>query len=160
MNKMIFLCLLITSSLNVQANSDDAYFSKVLKLEKRWERLSATTIKMYIAHIEKKGFFKKISPDVLSKVDNEITAELKSLLTWDNIGKKSVSTLLSGCSYETLKDFADTLEGKLERTESLYAASEYKKCGALGVKKSIPIMQKEIMKATPNVIKILKKYHM
>jgi hypothetical protein len=142
----------------VQANTSDAYFSKVLKLEKRWERLSVKTIKMYMSHIEKKGFFKKISPSVMSEVDNEITTELKSHLTWQNVGKKSVSTLLSGCSDKTLKTFAEALEGKLERTEGLSAASEYEKCAAVGVKKSIPIMQKEIMKATPNVINILKKY--
>ena len=158
MNKLMFLCLIVISTFTVQANTDDAYFSKVLKLEERWERLSAKTIKMYIAHIEKKGFLKKIPPAALATVDNEITVELKSHLTWDIVGRKSVSALLSGCSDKTLKTFADALEDKLKRKEALSAASEYEKCGAIGVKKSIPIMQKEIMKLTPNIINILKKH--
>lgn len=159
MIKNILVCLLfITSSFTIQANTDNTYFSTVLKLEEKWQKLSTKTIKRYISHIEKKGFFKNIAPTEMAKVDYEITTELKNQLTWDKVGRKTVSTLLSGCSQKTLKGFAEALEGKLTRTEGLSAASAYEKCAAIGVKKTIPIMQKEIMKATPNIINILKKH--
>lgn len=158
MIKVVFFCLLVICSITTQAEFNNEYFASVLKLEERWERLSTKTVKMYIAYIEKKGLLKDIPSTSVDRVNTEISEELSRQLTWGKLGKRSVSTLLSGCSDKTLVSIAKALEGKLEEKERLSAASAYEKCGAVGVKKTLPIMQDAIMKVMPNVLTIVKKY--
>lgn len=140
-----------------QAEPDYAYFSKVLRLEQRWARLSAKTMDKYLIYLGQKGLYKDLSAEDEKKLKNEIRAALKSRLTWDKVGNKVSSTVIAGCKDETLKKFAQAYEGKDTKT-STQAAGKYLACASKGIDKSLVLIKDVFKEATPSIRNIAKKY--
>lgn len=151
----IVLSLLVVPA--VQADTDYEYFSKVLQLENRWERLSARTIDKYLTYLGDKGLYEDFSSDAESKIRNSIRRELEERLSWDNVGEKVVATIMSECSDETLRKFAEAYEGKGEEAGS-EAASNYLECATEGIDKSVGIVQEEFREAAPSIKRIAEDY--
>jgi hypothetical protein len=157
MHKVFLSLILLLVAFPMQASTNYDYFAKVLQLEKRWERFSVKTIDQYLVYLGKKDLYEGLSPDMVNKLKREISVELKERLNWEKVGERFVTKVMSGCSSETLNNFADAYESKsIEVGRS--AASEYLECASTGINKSLVIIREEIQKATPSLSRIVKKY--
>lgn len=158
MNKTLtIVCLTLLLSSTARANTDYDYFSDVLQLEQRWQRVSAKTIDKYLVYLGKKGLYRDLSPAAEQGMKNEIRQQLQQRLGWDEVGEEVVETIMSGCSNETLRDFAAAYEGKGTAT-ARSAAREYLGCATAGIGKSTAIIKQVLRDAAPSFGDIAKKY--
>ena len=158
MQKLFIASLLsLLISLPVHASADYDYFSKVLQLEMRWERLTTKTVGSYLAFLGKKGVYENLPPTTETQIKIEITAELEKRLSWDKLGEKFIASVMSACSDETLRNFAQVYKNKSIQAGRA-AAPEYLSCASKGIKESFPLMQAEFKNAAPTLKRIAQKY--
>ena len=156
-NILVACVLSLPIYIPAQATPDYDYFSEVLQLKSRWARLSTKTINKYLLYLERKGLYNNITPDAKNQVKEEILAELKNRLTWDKVGERVAAKVISGCSDETLRNFAEAYQGRGTETD-VSVASKYLKCASNGVDQSLVIIQEEFKRASPSLSLIAERY--
>ncbi|MCG8485920.1 MAG: hypothetical protein MI756_00465 [Chromatiales bacterium] len=156
-NVLLACALSLLTSVPAQASSNYNYFSEVLQLENRWARLSTKTIERYLVYLDKKGLYKNLTAEAKSQLSGEIETLLKNRLSWDKVGERVVAKVISGCSDDTLRNFAEAYQ-KRGTEVGMAAASEYLACATEGVSRAMPIFQMEFKKAGPSLTRITEKY--
>ncbi|MCG7983226.1 MAG: hypothetical protein JAY90_10835 [Candidatus Thiodiazotropha lotti] len=158
MRLTLLTCLLsLLVAIPAQAATDYNYFSEVLQLEKRWARLSARTIQRYLVYLEKKGLYKNLAAKTQDRFRGEVETLLMSRLTWDKVGERVAIKVISGCSDETLRNFAEAYQ-KRGTEAGVAAAFEYLACATEGVSRAMVIIQAEFKKAAPSLNRLAEQY--
>lgn len=158
----LLLAALLASNVHADSQVDDSVyqvFSRALQLEARWARVKERSLDRYLVYLDDKGAFRGLDSAAVLSLKDDLRTELSGRLSWDTIGNRFVSTAMSACDDDTLKQFARYYnQDGLTPDQREQVAEDYLACGVRGIKQAMVLVQEVFRQAAPEVGKLIKRY--